>query len=112
VLREKDDGKRLCATRTLEKLEEVGPSNALRKRQLENLPSAYYSPYVIHLTELDNELSQDELIIFEYVLEKLKMWMTGNISNQSFCMISDAFGKAVYRMVNNQRIYDWGSVAL
>jgi len=45
-------------------------------------------------------------------LAKLKMWMTGNISNQSSCMIRDAFGKAVYCVVNDQRVYDWGSVAL
>jgi len=59
-------------TRTPEKSEEVGPSNALRKRQPENLPPAYYSPYVIQRTKLGSELSQDELLISEYVFGKVK----------------------------------------
>ena len=41
VLHEKDHKKRVGTIRTLEKLEEVGLSNALRKRQPENLPTAY-----------------------------------------------------------------------
>ncbi|KAJ8419744.1 hypothetical protein Cgig2_027326 [Carnegiea gigantea] len=49
VLPEKHDKKRLGATRTPEKLEEVGPSDALK-----------------------NELSQDELTISEYVFGKVE----------------------------------------
>ncbi|KAJ8420075.1 LOW QUALITY PROTEIN: hypothetical protein Cgig2_023139 [Carnegiea gigantea] len=70
VLFEKDDEKHVGAVRTPEKLEEVGPSDALRKQQPENLPLAYCSLYVIQLTKLDNELSQDELVISEYVFGK------------------------------------------
>ncbi|KAJ8425628.1 hypothetical protein Cgig2_024283 [Carnegiea gigantea] len=44
VLPEKDDGKCVGVARTPKKLEEVGPSDALRKRQPNNLPLAYCSP--------------------------------------------------------------------
>jgi len=47
VLPEKDDEKRVDAVRTLLKLEEVGPSNALSRRRPKNLPLAYCFPYVI-----------------------------------------------------------------
>ncbi|KAJ8445638.1 hypothetical protein Cgig2_018579 [Carnegiea gigantea] len=57
----KHDEKHLGAARTLEKLEEP-----------ENLPLAYCSPYVIRLTKLDNELSQDKMTISEYVFGKAK----------------------------------------
>ena len=70
VLPEKDDEKRVGAARTLEKLEEVGSSDALKKWQLKNLPLAYCSLYVIRLTNLDSELSQDKLVISEYVFGK------------------------------------------
>ncbi|KAJ8425871.1 hypothetical protein Cgig2_028216 [Carnegiea gigantea] len=68
----KDDEKRVGAARTSEKLEEVGPSDALRKRQPKNLPLAYSSLYVILLTKQDSELSQDELVISEYVFSKVE----------------------------------------
>ncbi|KAJ8429603.1 hypothetical protein Cgig2_008833 [Carnegiea gigantea] len=71
-LTKEDHEKRVGATRTPEKSEEVGPSDALRKRQSENLPLAYYSPYVIWLTKLDSELSPDELVIFENVFGKVE----------------------------------------
>ena len=70
MLLKNDDEKHVGAVRTLEKLEEVGPSNALRKRQPKNLPLAYCSLYVIRLTKLYNDLSQDELVIAEYVFCK------------------------------------------
>ncbi|KAJ8420267.1 hypothetical protein Cgig2_004592 [Carnegiea gigantea] len=47
VLPEKNDEKRVDAIRTPKKLEDVGPSDALRKRWPKNLPLAYYSLYVI-----------------------------------------------------------------
>ena len=53
-------------------MEEVGPLDALKKRQPKNLPLAYYSSYVIRLTKLDSELSQDEMTIFEYALNKVE----------------------------------------
>ncbi|KAJ8419722.1 hypothetical protein Cgig2_020783 [Carnegiea gigantea] len=56
----------------LTKEEEVGPSDALRKRQPENLPLTYWSPYVIWLTKLNSEFSQDELLLSEYVFGKVK----------------------------------------
>ena len=59
---------------------------------------------MIWLTKLDSELSQDELTISEMLSAKLKMWMIGNISNQSSCMISGAFGKPFYYAVNDKRI--------
>jgi len=49
VLPEKDHAKRAGTARTPEKLEEVGPSDAPRKRHYENLPLAYCSPHVIRL---------------------------------------------------------------
>ncbi|KAJ8420015.1 hypothetical protein Cgig2_020041 [Carnegiea gigantea] len=73
VLPEKDHEKCVGAARTPKKLEEVGPSGALRKRQPENLPLAYYSPYVILLTKLNSELSQDELVISEYEATRVSM---------------------------------------
>ncbi|KAJ8435635.1 hypothetical protein Cgig2_000301 [Carnegiea gigantea] len=72
VLLEKDHEKRVGAARTPEKSEEVGPLDALRKRPSENLPLAYCSPYVIRLTKLDSKLSQDELVISEYVFGKVE----------------------------------------
>ena len=66
-LAEKDDEKSVGVAITLEKLEEVGPSAAMRKRQLEKLPLAYHSSYVIRLTKLDNELFEDEVVLSEYV---------------------------------------------
>ncbi|KAJ8425639.1 hypothetical protein Cgig2_024294 [Carnegiea gigantea] len=72
VLPEKDDEKRVGVVRTPERLDEVGPSDALRKREPDNLLLAYCSPYVIRLTKLDSELSQDELVIFEYVFGKVE----------------------------------------
>ncbi|KAJ8423748.1 hypothetical protein Cgig2_031338 [Carnegiea gigantea] len=39
------------------KLEKVGPLDAMKKRQPQNLHLAYCSPYVIRLTKLDSELS-------------------------------------------------------
>ncbi|KAJ8423413.1 LOW QUALITY PROTEIN: hypothetical protein Cgig2_020950 [Carnegiea gigantea] len=72
VVPKKHDEKRLGAAITLEKLEEVGPSDVLKKLQLENLALAYCSPYVIWLTKLDNELSQDDLTISEYVFNKVE----------------------------------------
>jgi len=56
-LDEKDGEKRVGAAITSEKLEEVGPSAAMRKRRPEKLPLAYCSSYVIRLTKLDNQLS-------------------------------------------------------
>ncbi|KAJ8431651.1 hypothetical protein Cgig2_024123 [Carnegiea gigantea] len=41
------------------------------KRQPKNLPLSYCSLYVIKLTKLDSELSQDELAISEYVFGKV-----------------------------------------
>ncbi|KAJ8422302.1 hypothetical protein Cgig2_014527 [Carnegiea gigantea] len=63
VLPEKDDVKCVGAARTPEKSEE---------RQPENLPLAYYSPYVIWLTKLGSELSQYELLTSEYVFGKVE----------------------------------------
>ncbi|KAJ8429512.1 hypothetical protein Cgig2_016244 [Carnegiea gigantea] len=51
VLAEKDNEKR------------VGVGDAPRKRQSENIPLVYFFLYVIRLTKLDSELSQDELVI-------------------------------------------------
>ncbi|KAJ8420213.1 hypothetical protein Cgig2_033076 [Carnegiea gigantea] len=62
----------LGAARTPEKLAEVGPSGALKKQQPENLSLAYCSSYVIRLTKLNNELSQDKLTISEYVFGKVE----------------------------------------
>ena len=45
-------------------------------------------------------------------LAKLKMWMTGNMSSQSSCMIRDSLSKPVYCAVNDQRVYNWRSIAL
>ncbi|KAJ8429341.1 hypothetical protein Cgig2_002962 [Carnegiea gigantea] len=64
-------------------LEEVDRSAAMRKRQPEKLPLLYYSPYAIRLTKLDNELSEDEVVISEYIFCNVKMWMRGDICNQS-----------------------------
>ncbi|KAJ8420795.1 hypothetical protein Cgig2_016838 [Carnegiea gigantea] len=72
VLLQKDHDRRVGTTRTLENSKEVGLSDALKKRQPENLPLAYCSLYVIRLTKLDIELSQDELVISEYVFGKVK----------------------------------------
>ncbi|KAJ8425638.1 hypothetical protein Cgig2_024293 [Carnegiea gigantea] len=72
VLPEKDDEKRVGVARTPERLEEVGSTDALRKRQPDNLPLAYCSQYVIWLTKLGSELSQDELVISEYVFSKVE----------------------------------------
>ncbi|KAJ8426241.1 hypothetical protein Cgig2_018526 [Carnegiea gigantea] len=47
------------------KSEEVGPSNALRKPEPENLPLPYCSLYVIRLIKLDRKLSQDEMVIYD-----------------------------------------------
>ncbi|KAJ8425103.1 LOW QUALITY PROTEIN: hypothetical protein Cgig2_032216 [Carnegiea gigantea] len=68
----KDDEKLVGSARTPERLEEVSLSDTLRKQQPKNIPLAYCSPYVIRLTKLDNELSQDELAISEYVFGKVK----------------------------------------
>ncbi|KAJ8419971.1 hypothetical protein Cgig2_015294 [Carnegiea gigantea] len=72
VLPEKYDEKRLGDIRTPKKLEEVGPSDAFKKRQPENLPLAHYLSYVIWLTKLDSELSYDELTISKYVFSKVQ----------------------------------------
>jgi len=72
VLPKKHDQKHLGAARTPEKLEELGPLATLKKLQPKNLPPAYCSPYVIWLTKLDSELSQDELTISEYPFGKVE----------------------------------------
>jgi len=47
VLPKKHGEKHLGATRSPENLEDVGPSDTLKKQQHKNLPLAYYSAYVI-----------------------------------------------------------------
>ncbi|KAJ8419866.1 hypothetical protein Cgig2_008440 [Carnegiea gigantea] len=53
-------------------LEKAEPLDPVKKRQPQNLPLAYCSPYMIQLTKLDSELSQDELTISEYVFSKVE----------------------------------------
>ncbi|KAJ8431997.1 hypothetical protein Cgig2_005926 [Carnegiea gigantea] len=62
VLPEKHDEKHLGAVRTPEKLEDPN-----------NLPLTCCSPYVIRLTKLNSELSQDKLTISEYIFDKAKI---------------------------------------
>ncbi|KAJ8420164.1 hypothetical protein Cgig2_006922 [Carnegiea gigantea] len=54
------------------KLKNVGSLDAVKKQQPQNLPSTYCSSYVIGLTKLNSELSQDELTISEYVFGKVE----------------------------------------
>ncbi|KAJ8420956.1 hypothetical protein Cgig2_025810 [Carnegiea gigantea] len=72
VVPKKNNEKHLGAARTPEKLKEASPLDALKKRQTKKLPLAYCSPYVIRLTKLDGELSQEELTISEHVFRKVK----------------------------------------
>jgi len=48
------------------KVKEVG-SVGIRKGLPKKLPLAYYSSYVVWLTELDDKLFEDKLLIFEFV---------------------------------------------
>ena len=67
VLVEKDDEKYVGATIPSKKLEEVRPLAVMRKQKPEKLPLAYYSSYAFQLTKLDNEMSDDKMVISEYV---------------------------------------------
>ena len=54
------------------KMDEVGPLAGIRKRQPKKLPIVYWSSYVSRLTKLDDELWEDEVVIFEYVFDKVE----------------------------------------
>jgi len=79
----KDDEKVVAVTITTSNMEEVGLSAGMRKQQPIKLPLAYDSSYVMLLTKLDDKLFEDKVLIFEYVFGNAKIWMTGNILNQS-----------------------------
>jgi len=55
VVPKKHDEKRLGAASTPKKLEEVGPSDALKKPQPKKLPLAYNLLYVIRLAKFNSE---------------------------------------------------------
>jgi len=44
----------------------VGRFAVIGKRQPQNLPVAYYSPFFIPLMKLDDELSEEELLVSDY----------------------------------------------
>ena len=61
----------MATTITSEKVEQVGPLAGMRKRQPKKLPLTYYIPYVFWVTKSDDELSEDEALISEYVFDNV-----------------------------------------
>jgi len=69
---ETDDKKVLAAGITLVKVEKVGPSSRIRKRQPKKLPLAYCLASFVRLMNLDDELSEEKLVISDYVFPKFE----------------------------------------
>jgi len=64
-----DDKKDLALVITPVKVEKVGPSTGIEK-QSGKMPMEYWSPFVVYLMKLRNKLSEDKLLISDYVFSK------------------------------------------